>query len=157
MACKTMMMVTTKVRPKTVHIRMCRHAPLEEAFRSLREWSLRSLMAAIVAVWLQGCAVGGDRPMLLIHDVGPAYPEAARAAGAEGWVKVRYDVSAAGLVENLVVVASNPPGLFDAAALAAVAQWRYRAAVVNGAPSRMHGVISTLRFQLDGGERYESY
>ncbi len=95
--------------------------------------------------------------MLLIHDVGPAYPEAARAADAEGWVKVRYDVSAAGLVENLVVVASNPPGLFDAAALAAVAQWRYRAAVVDGAPSRMHGVISTLRFQLDGGERYESY
>ena len=114
-------------------------------------------VALALLVLLQGCVAGGNQPMQLVHDVGPDYPEEARAAGAEGWVKVRYDVAANGLVENLAVVESNPPGLFDAAALAAVAQWRYRPAVVDGAHRRMRGVVSTLRFQLDGGERYDPY
>lgn len=158
MACTTMTTVTTKVRPKAVHISMCRQAPpglpLPASLPGLF-WAL--LMGAIVAALLQGCVAGGNQPMQLIHDIGPTYPEAARAAGAEGWVKVRYDISAAGLVENPAVVESDPAGLFDAAALAAVAQWRYRPAIVDGAPKRMRGVVSTLRFQLDGGERYDLY
>ena len=106
---------------------------------------------------LQGCAVSASRPMQLIHDVGPTYPEQAKAAGVQGWVKVRYDISADGRVENLLVAESQPPGLFDAAALTAVAQWRYRPAVIDGAASRVSGVVSTLRFQLGGAERYQGY
>ena len=72
-------------------------------------------------------------------------------------MKVRYDIGDDGAVENLVLVASDPPGVFDAAALAAVAQWRYRPATLDGAPVRVSGVVSTLRFALDGAERYDSY
>ena len=95
--------------------------------------------------------------MQLIQDAGPVYPEAAKAQGIEGWVRLRYDVTLDGRVENLAVVESSPPGVFDAAAMAAVAQWRYRAAVIHGSPSAVSGVVSTLRFQLDGAERYEGY
>ena len=106
---------------------------------------------------LHGCAGGYSQPMQLIQAVGPEYPEQAKAAGVQGWVKVRYDIGDDGVVENLVLVTSDPPGVFDAAALAAVAQWRYRPATLDGAPVRVSGVVSTLRFALDGAERYDSY
>jgi periplasmic protein TonB len=57
--------------------------------------------------------------------VQPAYPEDARDAGQPGWVAVQYDVTIEGVVANASIFASSPEGLFDAAALAAVNQWRY--------------------------------
>ena len=113
-------------------------------------------MLALTALQL-GCASGLNRPMQLTHEVGPAYPEAARAGGIAGWVRVRYDVTAAGLGDNAQVIAAQPPGVFDAAALQALAQWRYRPALVDGAPAAVRGVVSTLRFTLDGAQRYEGY
>ena len=126
---------------------------MENRSRSLR-WHL---CAALTATLLAGCASGFHRPMQLIQDAGPVYPEAAKAQAVEGWVRLRYDITIDGRVENLKVVESSPPGVFDASAMAAVAQWRYRAAVIDGAPSAVSGVVSTLRFQLDGAERYEGY
>ena len=98
-----------------------------------------------------------NRPMQLVEDAGPVYPEAARAEGIEGSVRLRYDISIDGRVENLKVLESSPPGVFDAAALAAVARWRYRPPVIDGAPSAVTGVVSTLRFELGAAERYEGY
>ena len=95
--------------------------------------------------------------MQLVADAGPLYPEAARAQGIEGWVRLRYDIASDGRVENLRVLESSPPGVFDAAAMAAVAQWRYRAPIIDGAPSTVSGVVSTLRFELGAAERYEGY
>lgn len=117
----------------------------------------RTLRCALAAALLLGCASGLNQPMQLIHEVGPTYPEEARAAGIAGWVRVRYDVTAAGLVDNAKVVAAHPPGAFDAAALQAVTQWRYRPALVNGALAATVGVVSTLRFTLNGAQRYEGY
>ena len=107
---------------------------------------------------LHGCAGSYSQPpMQLIHEVGPIYPEQAKAAGVQGWVKVRYDIGDDGAVENLTLVESHPPGVFDAAALAAVAQWRYRPTTLDGAPGRMSGVVSTLSFELGGAGRYKGY
>jgi TonB family protein len=55
----------------------------------------------------------------------PAYPETARQRRVEGHVDVEFTVNAQGNVEQPRVVASQPSGLFDAAALAAVSRWRY--------------------------------
>ena len=117
----------------------------------------RGLRIAAITALLAGCATGFHRPMQLIEDAGPVYPEAARGQGIEGWVRLRYDITIDGRVENLNVLESSPPGVFDAAALAAVAQWRYRAPVIDGAPSAVSGVVSTLRFELGTAERYEGY
>ena len=117
----------------------------------------RCLRAFLVATLLAGCMGGYNRPMQLVEDAGPLYPEAARAEGIEGWVRLRYDITSDGQVENIRVLESSPPGVFDAAATTAVAQWRYRAAVIDGAPSAVSGVVSTLRFELGAAEQYEGY
>jgi TonB family protein len=60
-----------------------------------------------------------------IVSVDPVYPPAAAAAGVEGFVELRFSVSPTGTVIDPEVVASEPPGVFDEAALAAVDRWRY--------------------------------
>lgn len=55
----------------------------------------------------------------------PEYPPAAQARGARGHVDVEFTVTPAGAVESPRVVAAEPSGLFDSAALAAVARRRY--------------------------------
>jgi outer membrane biosynthesis protein TonB len=52
-----------------------------------------------------------------------AIPAAALAARQSGWVAVRYDV-VGGVAQNLVVAASSPAGLYDAAALQHAARYR---------------------------------
>ena len=68
-----------------------------------------------------GAADGGELEPLIASV--PAYPGAAR--GVSGYVDVELTVTASGRVENPRVVAAQPANLFDAAALAAVARWRY--------------------------------
>ena len=60
-----------------------------------------------------------------IHGAKAEYPAAAATTGVEGWVDVHFTVSAEGVPENLTVTGAEPRDLFDEAALAAVAQWRY--------------------------------
>ena len=115
------------------------------------------LFACLTAALLAGCVGGHNRPVQLVEDAGPLYPAAARAEGIEGWVKLGYDISVDGRVENLRVLESSPPGVFEGAAMAAVARWRYRPPVIDGAPSGVSGVVSTLRFELGAAERYEGY
>ena len=60
-----------------------------------------------------------------IHGAKAEYPAAAATTGVEGWVDVHFTVSAEGVPENLTVTGADPRDLFEEAALAAVAQWRY--------------------------------
>jgi TonB family protein len=55
----------------------------------------------------------------------PEYPATAQARGLRGRVEVEFTVTPAGTVENPRVVSAEPRGIFDAAALAAVARRRY--------------------------------
>ena len=138
-------------------MRRSRISSVDQLHRPVINGLGRHLCALLTAALLGACMGGPNRPMQLVEDAGPVYPEAARAEGIEGWVRLRYDISIDGRVENLRVLASSPPGVFDAAALAAVAQWRYRVAVIDGVPSAVSGVVSTLRFELGAAERYEGY
>ncbi|MCY3622834.1 MAG: energy transducer TonB [Gammaproteobacteria bacterium] len=103
-------------------------------------------LTAAVAV-LAGCA-SASRPPQFIGGADLVYPASARANGIEGRVVVRYDITMAGTVANAVVVESEPPRLFDDAALNAVRSWRFRPMVDRGevvpAPAR----ISELVFRL---------
>lgn len=55
----------------------------------------------------------------------PEYPRAARVDGVEGWVRLAYRIDAGGRVEDVMVLESQPPGVFDAAAQRALARWRF--------------------------------
>jgi len=75
-----------------------------------------------------GGAAGDEKTLQPLIAGQPQYPAAARQRRVEGWVDVELTVNAQGNVEQPHVVASQPKGAFDAAALAAVARWRYPAA-----------------------------
>ena len=103
-------------------------------------------LAALLLV-LVGCA-STSRPPQFVGGKDLVYPAEAKADGVEGRVVVRYDVTAAGTVANAVVIESEPPGVFDDAALDAVRSWRFRPMVDRGevvlAPAR----VSELAFRL---------
>lgn len=54
------------------------------------------------------------------------------ATSDKGWVIVEFEIDPEGATRNIVVLESNPPGVFGSEATKAVATWRYKPAVVDG-------------------------
>ena len=109
----------------------------------------------LTVLFLSGCMGSQNRPMQLLSGAGPIYPADARAAGVQGEVVVRYGVNASGTVVNARIESSDPPGVFDQAALAAVRSWRYNPQIRAGEAQAVDNILSTVRFQLDDGDRYD--
>lgn len=57
--------------------------------------------------------------------IAPQYPRRALSRGVEGYVDVAFEVTAVGVPENVRVLGAEPQGVFEQAALAAVARWKY--------------------------------
>jgi TonB family protein len=79
---------------------------------------------------------------------GPVYPPQAFRDRIEGWAEVEFTVDERGATGDIVVVAAEPSGVFDAAATEAVAAWRYLPRVVNGRPVAQRTSV-TLRFNVE--------
>lgn len=71
----------------------------------------------------------------------PEYPEPARLAGIEGLVTLRCVIQTAGNVDQCDVTKALTPEC-DAAALAAVTQWKYTPTKVKGIPTAAYVTIS---------------
>ncbi|MYB32185.1 MAG: M56 family metallopeptidase [Acidobacteria bacterium] len=82
----------------------------------------------------------GVSPPRKIQGVAPVYPPEALAAGAEGVVVVEAAISSTGEVTDVEVVRSVP--LLDEAAVAAVAEWRYTPALLDGEPVSTRMTVS---------------
>jgi TonB family protein len=95
--------------------------------------------------------------MQLISGAGPVYPADARAAGVQGEVVVRYDVASDGRVINARIETSDPAGVFDDAALAAVRSWKYNPQIREGEVQEVRNILSTVRFRLDDEDAYDDY
>lgn len=96
---------------------------------------------------LSGFAVGdGGTPLVRVS---PVYPLRASSRGIEGWVEIEFTIAADGRVVAPRVVESEPPAVFDRAALRAVSRWRYRPPVQDGRPVRRDGVRVVIEFQLE--------
>jgi TonB family protein len=96
--------------------------------------------------------IGGEiiQPRL-ISQVQPAYPEAARDSGVQDFVQLQAVIGKDGTIVSVQVdPRRSSPGNpdLDKAAMAAVQQWRYSPAVLNGVPIE---VTTTIRvnFTLD--------
>lgn len=109
---------------------------------------------AFLAANLAGCAAGG-RPPQLEGGADLVYPVQARAAGVEGRVVVRYDITREGRVVNAAVVSAEPTGVFEEAALAAVRSWRFRPAVARGEAVAALGRRSEVTFRIGDDARYD--
>ena len=94
-------------------------------------------------------AGGSDRGVAPLVRVNPDYPRRALERGIEGWVHVRFTITAAGTVKDLVVVDSEPKGVFDEAASKAVLRWRYNPKVENGVAVERVGEQTLIRFKLE--------
>ena len=109
------------------------------------------------------CPIGPDGPFVgddpvfepggrvlapvLIHSVEPPYPDSLRRARVEGTVVIRAIIAKDGGIEEAsAVTATNL--LFEAEALKAVRQWRYRPGTLNGEPVRvLLAVVVTFRLR----------
>ncbi len=114
---------------------------------------MRSTIALAVLL-LTACASTATRPLQYVGGDVPVYPPAAKAQGIQGYVVVAYDVTAEGRVVNARVIEAEPEGVFDEAAVRAIASWRFNApitkGVVEGAPNRS----SRVEFKLGDGAEY---
>ena len=66
-------------------------------------------------------------------------------------MQVKFDVTAAGVVENVTVVESSD-ALFEDAAVEAVAQWRYLPRIAAGKRVASEDVHTVIRFALEGDQ-----
>jgi periplasmic protein TonB len=93
-------------------------------------------------------AGGSDRDVVPLVRIEPEYPARALSRGVEGWVQVRFTITPIGTVKDATVVESNPQGIFDAAAVAAVSRWKYNPKIEEGVAVERRGVEVILRFDL---------
>ncbi|MFP5408888.1 MAG: TonB family protein [Gammaproteobacteria bacterium] len=85
-----------------------------------------------------------DVPPRALHDIVPAYPDAARREALTGKVRLRLKLEADGRVSDVEVVDAEPPGLFEDSARATFAAARFSPAYRAGRPVRMQMVIEVV-------------
>jgi protein TonB len=96
-----------------------------------------------------GLPTGGiDREPIPLVRVDPDYPPRAILAQTEGWVQVQFTITDRGTVRDARVVAAEPRGIFDDAALKAIARWRYNPKIEGGVAVDRVGLQTVIRFQL---------
>ncbi len=80
----------------------------------------------------------------LVRRVNPVYPVAAQVEGVQGTVRLLVTVTREGTVGAVKVASSSGDSRLDAAAVAAVKQWRYHPAVQDGIPREVstHAVVT---------------
>lgn len=92
-----------------------------------------------------GPADGNAMPVAQIQ---PVYPDRALVRGVEGFVIVEFDVSETGTVINPRILGAEPAGIFEQAALRAIARWKYNPKVVAGRAVKMNGLQTRFSFTL---------
>ena len=99
-----------------------------------------------------GLGVGGsDRDIVPLVRVNPDYPPRAKQRGIEGWVEVEFTITKVGTVQDERVLRSNPPYVFDRAALQAVRRWRYNPQIEDGRAVEHAGQQTRFKFELPKG------
>ena len=82
----------------------------------------------------------------LINQIQPEYPAMARMAHVWGTVKLRAIIGTDGRIRQLEVLSG--PALLQAAAVAAVRNWRYRPTMLSGTAVEVETLI-TVNFVLN--------
>lgn len=77
----------------------------------------------------------------------PRYPMRAQSRRIEGWVKVEFTITTTGTVKNAKVVESQPSSVFDRAALKAIARWKFKPKIIDGAAIEQRA-LQVLQFKL---------
>lgn len=104
---------------------------------------------------LDGIDLGpsSDGDYMPLVRVQPQYPRRAQERGIEGYVDVELTVAADGSVptESIKIIAAEPKGYFERAAIKAAQKFKYKPKVVNGKGQVVTGVTYRFRFNLGDG------
>jgi len=73
-----------------------------------------------------------DQPPQPTYQAPMTYPPRARAQGIEGYVDISVLIGITGEIEKIEILESTPAGVFDAAALQGIQQWRFAPAMYQG-------------------------
>lgn len=76
----------------------------------------------------------GDGDLIPIVQIEPQYPREALIECVGGVVNLRFTVLEDGSVQDPSIVSSQPPRMFDRAALRAILRWKFKPRVVDGRP-----------------------
>jgi TonB family protein len=95
--------------------------------------------------FLANVVAAGD--LKLIKSVQPEYPKKASSNKIEGWVELDFTVAESGKVRDIAVHAASVPGVFEAAAIGALSQWRYKPVLRDAKPAAQRARIR-VRFAL---------
>lgn len=99
----------------------------------------------------QGNGMAGfDTDVIPVVRVPPAYPRGAKQAGIQGQVTMAVTINPDGTVSGVSVLESDPPRLFDQAAMTAMKRWKFRPKIVDGTPVAQKA-RQTIEFKLGGG------
>ena len=99
-----------------------------------------------------GGGIGGSGVTPIVR-IEPQYPRKAAMQGIEGWVRLRFDITALGTVDNVKVLDSNPRKIFDMAAKRALYKWKYKPKTDDqGRAVAQPGEKVQLDFKLEGEE-----
>jgi protein TonB len=77
-------------------------------------------------------SVVGANSLARTEYVAPKFPAATRNRNMSGWVELEFTVRSDGSTGDIVVTNSSPRRTFDAAAVTAVEQWRYKPVMHDG-------------------------
>lgn len=78
----------------------------------------------------------------------PIYPRAAAQKGIEGYVTLKFTVSATGSVKDVTVLDSKPQNVFERSAISAVMRYKYQPKKENGVAIETLNQTVTLKFTL---------
>jgi len=73
-----------------------------------------------------------DSDVMAVVRVPPTYPRNAKQARIQGSVTMEVLIRPDGTVSNVKVMGSNPPRIFDQAAIMAMQRWKFRPKIVDG-------------------------
>lgn len=90
-----------------------------------------------------------DGDYLPFVKVQPFYPRRALSRGIEGYVILEFTVTRTGSVRDPVIIESDPPTVFDDAAIRAVMKFKYKPKTVNGESVDVAGVQNRINFRLE--------
>ena len=92
----------------------------------------------------------GSSSIVPIFRVQPDYPRRAITRGIQGFVDLVFDVSATGRTENIRVLAAEPSGVFERAAIRALKKWKYKPPMDDGVPYSQPDMTTRITFSLEG-------
>lgn len=89
----------------------------------------------------------GDSEVLPLVKVQPQYPRRALRARQEGYVTARLSITPEGSVDDVEVIDSNPPGVFEREAVMALYRYKFKPKMVDNQPVAQTAT-QTIEFKL---------